>query len=523
MKQFIKRKVTKTSKNSIRRIYLDDKHIAETGFKIGTKFSYEVDLNTRKVRIVPNATLEAKGTVSRRKNGEKLVPLIDLHNKRIEETFKGFNQCQITIFDDEIIVEPLQAASSSETTESTKSSFKFSDLCSKLISFKAKKEEKLAKIKLKEQQLNEILAKKNQKIAAGQMSLFDSNFTLSEDVVTQTLAQTSTFQNELPLLNKTLKVLSLFSGVGAFEEALKNLGIDHELVNYCEFNPMVAKAYSLVHQVPEEKNLGDVTKVDETKLPDFDLMTWGFPCQDLSSLGNQKGFFNEDGTLTRSGLFFEAIRIAKHKKPRFMIIENVRALVQKNMKENFEQMLKLLDEIGYNAYYQLLNSKDFEIPQSRTRVFIVCIRKEMDNHSFQFPEKVKLIKKAADFYDPAWEVEDECYVEEKHHKYFNEMRLKKKYSSLNSDVLVCFTTKMGHPSNPQNFIKDERGVRILTANEMFKFQGFKAEYGNLLREAGFRLKDIGYMLGNSITVNVVQKIFENLFKGAYSFNCLSAH
>ena len=308
---------------------------------------------------------------------------------------------------------------------------------------------------------------------------------------------------------KKLKVLSLFSGIGAFEEALNNIGVDFDLVNYCEFNPTVAKAYSIIHNVSEDLNLGDITKVDETQLDDFDLMTYGFPCQDISSLGNQKGLFNEEGNLTRSGLFFEAMRIVKHKKPKYLIAENVRALVSKKMINDFSQMLDLLDELGYNSYYQVLNSKDYTIPHSRNRVFIVSIRKDVDNNTFKFPEKQPLTLKASDFYDT--QVDDVYYVEEKHHKYFNEFRLKKKYSSLNSDVIICMTTKQGQRSNPQNFVQDDKGYRILTVGEMLALQGFNRDYGQLLLQNGISIQQVGFMCGNSITVTVLEYIFRNLF------------
>ena len=110
-----------------------------------------------------------------------------------------------------------------------------------------------------------------------------------------------------------VKLLSLFSGIGAFEKALDNLKINYELVNYCEFDKYASKAYSLIHNVAESGNLGDITKVDETILPkDIDLITYGFPCQDISLAGQLKGLFNEDGTKTRSGLFFDALRIITH-------------------------------------------------------------------------------------------------------------------------------------------------------------------------------------------------------------------
>lgn len=117
---------------------------------------------------------------------------------------------------------------------------------------------------------------------------------------------------------------------------------------------------------------------------------------------------------------------------------------------------------------------------------------------------------AKDLYEKG-EIADEFYLGKMHHKYFNEFRLKKKYSSLNSDILVCMTTKQGQKSNPQNFIQDKKGYRVLTDGEMFAFQGFKREYGKLLRNNGYTTAKIGYMLGNSITVKVLEEIFKELF------------
>ena len=105
-----------------------------------------------------------------------------------------------------------------------------------------------------------------------------------------------------------MKVLSLFSGIGAFEKALNNLCIPYELVGYCEIDKYASRSYSAIHGVPESMNLWDITKVDENALPkDIDLVTYGFPCQDISISGKMRGLFNEDGTQTRSGLFFEAL------------------------------------------------------------------------------------------------------------------------------------------------------------------------------------------------------------------------
>ena len=107
-----------------------------------------------------------------------------------------------------------------------------------------------------------------------------------------------------------MKVLSLFSGIGAFEKALDNIGIPYELVAFCEIDKYASKSYAAIHGVPESMNIGDITKVDEKTLPkNIDLITYGFPCQDISLAGKQKGLFNADGTQTRSGLFFEALLV----------------------------------------------------------------------------------------------------------------------------------------------------------------------------------------------------------------------
>jgi len=115
-------------------------------------------------------------------------------------------------------------------------------------------------------------------------------------------------------------------------------------------------------------------------------MTWGFPCTDISGAGKQKGFIDENGKQTRSGLYYEGIRILQEKKPRYSIIENVKALTQKKFKAEFEQILKDLELVGYNNYWKVLNAKDYGIPQNRERVFIISIRKDIDDGNFKFSE-----------------------------------------------------------------------------------------------------------------------------------------
>lgn len=141
----------------------------------------------------------------------------------------------------------------------------------------------------------------------------------------------------------------------------------------------------MIHNVDESKNLVDVRKVSTLLFPDVDLITYGFPCQDISIAGRQKGFEDGAGNRTRSGLFFEALRIIQDLQPKWAICENVKALTMKQFKNEFRTVLESLENAGYRNYYQVLNAKDFGIPQNRERVFIVSIRKDIEQE-FKFPE-----------------------------------------------------------------------------------------------------------------------------------------
>lgn len=194
-----------------------------------------------------------------------------------------------------------------------------------------------------------------------------------------------------------MKVLSLFSGIGAFEKALTNLEIPYELIGFSEIDKHATKSYCAIHGVDESKNLGDITKVDETKLPkDIDLVTYGFPCQDISCAGKQKGLINEDGSQTRSGLFFEALRIIESTRPKIAIAENVKNLISKKFNAQFQVVLASLEAAGYNNYWKVLNARDFGVPQNRERVFIVSIRKDIDTGLFEFPKPFPLEKRLKD-------------------------------------------------------------------------------------------------------------------------------
>lgn len=265
-----------------------------------------------------------------------------------------------------------------------------------------------------------------------------------------------------------IKYLSLFSGIGAFEKAMQNLRIPYDLVGYCEIDKHASKSYSLIHHVPESKNFGDITKIDETKLPkDIDFISYGFPCQDISIAGNLKGFEDEEGNKTRSGLFFDALRIITHThtQPQFAIAENVKNLTSARFKKEFDIVLRSLEEAGYNNYWKVLDASDYGIPQHRERVFIVSIRKDVDHGLFRFPDSMELKTKMIDLLED--KVDDKYFLSEamwdyclgrgaKKTKFPRKERFLSNINRPNQDVANTINVTPG--TNPvDNFIKLRNG------------------------------------------------------------------
>ena len=285
-----------------------------------------------------------------------------------------------------------------------------------------------------------------------------------------------------------MKVLSLFSGIGAFEKALDRLNINYELVAFSEIDKYATKSYCAIHGVDESMNLGDITKVDENSLPkDIDLITYGFPCQDISLAGKQKGMFNDDGTQTRSGLFFEALRIIEATKPKIAIAENVKNLTGKKFKEQFELVLKSLEEAGYSNYWKVLNAKDYGIPQNRERVFIISIRKDIDK-GYEFPEPFPLQLRLKDMLED--KVDEKYYLSDEQiltAGYFGNAvnpNLKdvydRKKAIINKQVSYTISTKPDRRIGDCNYVTDDR-------NEMTTEEFLKKKFGEgqkiLVREA----------------------------------------
>ena len=197
---------------------------------------------------------------------------------------------------------------------------------------------------------------------------------------------------------------SLFSGIGAFEKAMENLEIDFKITSYCEINKYSSCAYAAIHGISEDLNLGDISQVKSEDIPYFNLLTWGFPCQDISIAGKQAGI----KVGTRSGLYYEGYRILKDRLPKYSIIENVKNLTQKGHKEEFAMILEDLEGLGYKNYWKVLNAKDFGVPQNRERVFIVSILGDGD---FEFPEGFDSGIRLKDILEE--DIDEKYYVSEK--------------------------------------------------------------------------------------------------------------
>jgi len=204
---------------------------------------------------------------------------------------------------------------------------------------------------------------------------------------------------------------------------------------FCEFDKYAAESYCAVHGVDHSLNIGDITQADEKAVPDFNVMFGGSPCQDFSIAGKQGGVAwkckscdhtynpleahytvryqcpkcgSTDIDKTRSSLLVEWLRFLREKKPRFAIYENVKNIVGTRFKETFDLFVKELEEYGYNVYWQVLNAKNYGIPQNRERVYCVIIRKDLDNGQFKFPEPIPLKSSLSDLLED--EVDEHYYL-----------------------------------------------------------------------------------------------------------------
>lgn len=313
-----------------------------------------------------------------------------------------------------------------------------------------------------------------------------------------------------------LRVFEAFAGYGSQSIALRNLGIEYEVVAISEIDKYAIKAYEAIHG--PTNNLGDICKIDPSDIPDHDLFTYSFPCQDLSVAGKQAGL----GKGTRSGLLYECEKVIEAKKPKYLLLENVKNLVSKKFKPQFEEWLEYLEELGYTNYWQVLNAKNYGVPQNRERVFVVSV---LGNHKpYKFADKIPLDKCIADI------LEDE--VDE---KYYLSEEIQKRFKVTNQNKNIIGTTKpefrtigqrdlvyskegvMGalvatDYKQPKQILDDEYyRIRKLTPRECFRLMGMRDDDIDKIQAAGISNTQQYKMAGNSIVVDVLETIFKNLF------------
>ena len=267
-----------------------------------------------------------------------------------------------------------------------------------------------------------------------------------------------------------IKVLELFGGIGACSKALERLGIDYEIADYVEIDKYAVKSFNAIHNTNFKPQ--DICNWD--KNIEVDLIMHGSPCQDFSVAG--KGAGGDEGSGTRSSLMYETIRIVEKLKPKYVIWENVKNVISKKHRHNFDNYLSKMEELGYKNYWQVLNAKDYGIPQNRERVFTISIRKEYDRTDkyiaditpiFKFPPKQELKLKLKDMLED--EVDEKYYlskamlnymygVNQKPSKFPRRERFEANINRKNQDVANSVTTNAGNRPT-DNFIKINNGTK----------------------------------------------------------------
>lgn len=201
-----------------------------------------------------------------------------------------------------------------------------------------------------------------------------------------------------------IRVLELFAGIGACSKALTNLGIEHEIVDAVEIDKYAIQSFNAIHGTNFEPQ--DITAWD--KDIECDLIMHGSPCQDFSVAGRGAGGDKDSGT--RSSLMYETLRIVEKVKPKVVIWENVKNLLSKKHRHNFDAYVKAMYDMGYNSYWQVLNAKDYGVPQNRERVFTISLAAGWPGE-FTFPQKQELTKRLKDVLED--DVDEKYYLSDK--------------------------------------------------------------------------------------------------------------
>lgn len=280
--------------------------------------------------------------------------------------------------------------------------------------------------------------------------------------------------------------------------------MNFKLINYCEIDAQASKSYSVIHNVDESLNLGDICGVDIESLPtNITLITHGSPCTSFSQAGLQLG--GDRGSGTPSSLMWNSVEIIKHCKPKFVIWENVSNVLSPKHRHNFDEYVNELKENGYESYYKVLNAKDFNTPQNRSRIFVLSIREDIDV-GYEFPMERELVLKLRD----VLETESERF------KYLTDVQINRihttTYASGRRRIQYkdwCDTLCARDGKDPK-CIEDEKGIRHLTTKEYWRIMGFSDEDYQKAEDLGLSNFALYKQAGNSIALNVITEILINL-------------
>lgn len=289
-----------------------------------------------------------------------------------------------------------------------------------------------------------------------------------------------------------MKFLDLFAGIGGFRMGLESLG--HECVGFCEIDKFARKSYKAIYDTKGEVELHGITAVTNEEWGKFrgtvDIICGGFPCQAFSVAGKRKGFLDE----TRGTLFFEIARAAKEIKPPLLFLENVKGLLSHDKGRTFRTILSTLDELGYDAEWQILNSKDYGVPQNRERVFIIGhLRGECTRPVFPIRGEDRTTNQ---------ENSKVMTIDDQGRKY-------KKLSLKH----IAPTLRAQFGENLPKVVTLDRPVKIrkLTPRECWRLQGFPDWAFDEAQEVNSN-SQLYKQAGNSVTVNVIKAIAESLEK-----------
>ena len=313
-----------------------------------------------------------------------------------------------------------------------------------------------------------------------------------------------------------LRIVELFAGIGAQAMALEQLGIPFEST-VCEIDRNAYASYCAIHG--DTPNLGDITKVEH--LPDCDLMTYSFPCQDLSVAGKRRGM--SEGSGTRSSLLWEVSRllmdaIEREREPEYLLMENVDAILFKANISDFERWVSMLSDMGYTSSYAVMNAKDYGVPQSRSRCFMVSRR---NGWRFRFPKPCPDGRVLKDILED--DVPEEYYLSDE--KVATYERHRRRHLDKGDGfgwrpaepIGIAFTigTKPDRPN--QNFIimsgQEPKNVRIrnLTPRECWRLMGFPDWAYDRAKAVPMGKTGLYKQAGNSIAVPCLVAIFRGMF------------